>query len=47
LVENLILLYSSTFLAFEAVSPQRYTYNDLGFSITFPASWKGKYVLKK
>lgn len=30
-----------------SVSPQKYIYNDLGFSITFPASWKGKYVLKK
>lgn len=30
-----------------SVSPQKYIYNDLGFSITFPASWKGKYTLRK
>ncbi|WP_315112149.1 hypothetical protein [Clostridium intestinale] len=31
----------------ETAEPQVYTNNNLGFSITFPASWKDKYTVKE
>ncbi|QLY80302.1 hypothetical protein [Clostridium intestinale] len=31
----------------ETAEPQVYTNNNLGFSITFPASWKDKYTIKE